>query len=164
MSPIVRAATAPNSLQHRYKSVIYALIACDTFYATHFTTHFLRQSDTFYSRVSMPLTFSASRVYTDAFSEWETGMSAFRDILRDAENASKNVHLHSQIFGYVCPKMRYVFSHFSQILVDFFQRLHWTVAFRSSTVTTCNSLAPVGLGLLLVSSGDGNRTSVSIVA
>ena len=39
----------------------------------------------------------ASRVYTDAFSEWKSGMSAFWHIRRDAENASERVHLHWQI-------------------------------------------------------------------
>ena len=44
----------------------------------------------------MHRTFSASRVYTDAFfSSGKAGMSAFR---RNAENASKSVHLHWQIF------------------------------------------------------------------
>ena len=42
----------------------------------------------------MHRTFSASRVYTDAFPSGKAGLSAFRD----AENASKIVHLHWQIF------------------------------------------------------------------
>ena len=42
-------------------------------------------------------TFSASRVYTH-FPSGKAGMSAFRHIRRHAENASKSVHLHWQIF------------------------------------------------------------------